>query len=660
MAEIFHFAARCNSAAQDNVKEFIGLCRAHRPGAAEDWTSLRWPGITFSILGTPPQPKNLYECRMADDFIDFAKSWISYTQAHNPKKNYGFEIAALRVLEKALFTINGAAEIWQCSIRVLDDAAAVARQHYSRSTACMCGNALEHLAEFLSSRGLAKDNLKDWRSPLPKHNNNIIQLGEDGNLYRENSLPEEEALNALAEIFAANPESARDIFTTSFVALLMCAPSRGSEILTLSVNAEVGPEEFANSVRKAEQATPYGWRFFSAKNFEGDIKWIPETMVGIAKTAFNRIKELTEPGRRLARWIENHPDKFYRHDMCPDVDEDQPLTNVEAARALGFNQTRSKGAAPSLFGRGLSTKNGAHTLRSLWVYVMSRLPKDFPWLDKEKRIRFSDALFCTLKNQATSNKGVNPVELQIRQLEFFLYDLGPRKLEGHKSIFDRYGYVGIDGQPLKLKTHEPRHLLNTIANRGGLSQEEIAKWSGRANPAQNRVYNHCTDAEIIADIRDRLQSASPPPSVEVVMRHNAPVTAEQFLSNRIPAVHVTEFGFCVHDFVISPCLKYRDCINCTEQICVKGDGAKLERLKLRLERLKGVLALALKDAEEETIGSDRWINHHQKTIIHVEELITLLSNEDLPGGSLVRLVGDDFSHVQRALSSDQNKLTLKK
>jgi hypothetical protein len=213
---------------------------------------------------------------------------------------------------------------------------------------------------------------------------------------------------------------------------------------------------------------------------------------------------------------------------------------------------------------------------------------------------------------------------------------------------------------LKIKTHQPRHLLNTIAQRGGMSEEDIAKWSGRASPTQNRVYNHLTDAEIISEIRDRLQTVNPPSSVEVVTQNNTPVTEEDFLSNRIPAIHVTEYGFCVHNFVITPCVKYRDCINCTEQVCVKGDMAKLDRLKRRLERLEALLALALEESEDGAIGSDRWINHHRMTIAHLKDLISLLSDELLPDGSLVRLVGSDFSHIQRALLCASNKLKLKK
>lgn len=46
-----------------------------------------------------------------------------------------------------------------------------------------------------------------------------------------------------------------------------------------------------------------------------------------------------------------------------------------------------------------------------------------------------------------------------------------------------------------------------------------------------------------------------------------------------PALYVTEYGYCVHDFSMLPCQKHRDCLNCNEQVCVKGDEEKLERSK---------------------------------------------------------------------------------
>jgi hypothetical protein len=45
-------------------------------------------------------------------------------------------------------------------------------------------------------------------------------------------------------------------------------------------------------------------------------------MVSIAKTAVARIRVLSENARKLAKWIEKHPDKFYRHANCPYVADD--------------------------------------------------------------------------------------------------------------------------------------------------------------------------------------------------------------------------------------------------------------------------------------------------------------------------------------------------
>lgn len=50
-----------------------------------------------------------------------------------------------------------------------------------------------------------------------------------------------------------------------------------------------------------------------------------------------------------------------------------------------------------------------------------------------------------------------------------------------------------------------------------------------------------------------------------------PVTMQELNTLEHAAVHVTEYGYCVHDYTMSPCEKFRDCVNCTEQVCIKGD-----------------------------------------------------------------------------------------
>jgi hypothetical protein len=68
-----------------------------------------------------------------------------------------------------------------------------------------------------------------------------------------------------------------------------------------------------------------------------------------------------------------------------------------------------------------------------------------------------------------------------------------------------------------------------------------------------------------------------------------------------------------------------------------------------------VLASALSSGGAD-IGADRWISHHVKTIAHIKQLIALLNNEQFPDGTLVRLVGDDFSHVSRVVGRRKTRI----
>jgi hypothetical protein len=444
-------------------------------------------------------------------------------------------------------------------------------------------------------------------------------------------LPNEIALNALAEIFANDPSDNRDIFTTSVFAMLMSAPSRISEVLALPADCEV-TEKDSKGVER------YGWRFFSGKGYEGDIKWIPTVMVDVAKTAVARAKKLSSEARALALWIEKNPDKFYRHKHCPNVSDTAPLTMKQACQALGLVNDTRKQCTTSLFNRGLETKDGVHTLNSLWVHVKERLPEGFPWFVKDKGIKYSNALFALNKNQLHGNRGCLPVELHKPTNNFFNNDIVTRDslADSHKNIFDRHGYRSETGERLKVTSHQARHLLNTIAQRGGLSNLELAKWSGRADVKQNRTYNHMTEYELLA-MAERIDTSKTMFGPIGGVEKHLPVTAQEFNSLEKAASHVTEYGFCVHDYTMSLCEKYRDCINCTEQVCIKGDSSKLERIKERLVRTEALLKVAEKDVEEGDAGADRWFTYHQKTAIRLRELVSILESPETEEGAQIKL-----------------------
>jgi hypothetical protein len=366
-------------------------------------------------------------------------------------------------------------------------------------------------------------------------------------------------------------------------------------------------------------------------------------MVPVAKEAVRRIRALTEDARKLARWIEENPSLFYRHANCPDVADNKPLTCTQACAALGLT---------SLFDTGLSSVNGAHTLDSLWKYVIARQPEGFPWLNKKTKLRYSNALFCMTRNLLHGQRGTSPVILWAPDINIFNNDLSDRnRMECHRSIFDRWDYKSKDGNSLKLTSHQARHLLNPIGDRGGLTHDELAKWSGRADPKQNRAYIHRSEFEMVAAVEALDPSlALFGPAGEVSQQD--PITSQELDFIQRGPLHITEFGVCVHDWVISPCEKFRGCVNCQEHVCIKGDGERLRRIKLQLAEVEKDYAEAKDAIEKGFAGADRWYEGLDKSVSRLRQLVEILEDPDVPDGSQIKLRdGKDYSHLRRVIQT---------
>lgn len=656
MAEIFHFVPKSQLDATLNIEQFIDKCKKELTVFGKDlgWSAWKWlKAGNFTKIGAHSRTSDVAD-KMNEDFIDFAKAYFRYQQGHHPTGTKN-ELKALRAIEAALIQVSGGASIGGLSMSVLDEAAQIIRGHYSAGAAYHGGRELERLAQFVSSKKLIACDLSNWKSPLPRKKDEI-QTGPVAKARREKKLPSEDALMALAEIFANNPTELKDIFTSSTFAMLMSAPSRITEVLELPVDCEVEETDSKGVLR-------YGWRFYAGKGFGGDIKWIPTEMVGIAKEAIHRIREITDESRKLAKWMEQDPNKFYRHEQCPDVAENVPLTMVQACQALGFANESKKACVTSLYNSGLKAEDGTHTLNSLWKYVSSRQPEGFPWLSKEKKVKYSNALFCMRRNLIVLKRGTSPVILWVPTNNVFNNDLSPRESlgeVGHKSIFDRNGYLTVDDRRIKLTSHQARHLLNTMAQRGGLSQLEIAKWSGRADIKQNRTYNHMSEYEMVAraeQLDTSLTLFGPPGEVGMQL----PITIQEFNTLEKGAVHVTEFGVCVHDFVMTPCDKYRDCLNCAEQVCIKGETEKFARIKKRLDEVREQFLAAENAMRDGYAGADRWYEYHKNTLEHLVRLVSILQNPNVEDGAQIKLRNDKaFSPLRRAVESKLAETTSSK
>ena len=658
MADTVHFVPKHQLDVEANILSFIQLCRYQLAvfGADLDWENNYWKNAGISFGNLEQKTRILDPAKvMRQPFRDFGKGYFRYQQGHNPTGTKN-EIRALRCVERALVEKGTNVGVQNISIDVLDRAAVLARTHFKAGMAYHTGREIERLAKFLTERNLTSSVL-DWKSPITRPDD-TVRTGKKAQENRQKKLPEMEAIHALAEIFSQEPVDPRDIFVTSTAALLLCAPSRVTEILALSIDCEVWETN-----RKGE--SKYGWRFQPGKGAAPMTKWIPDVMMSLAREAISRIRKMTFEARCIAYWLENKHDQFYRHATCPDVDENKPLTIEETAAALGIGAKYIPEIQVQLKQFGLPDCDGMNTLASLNSWVHSHLPESFPWFDIKRGVRFSDALFCMQDNQLRSGVPTSALVVWKPTNNIFNFDLGPRETSpGYfpPTIFDRHGFNKGRGNPLKLTSNHFRHLLNTMAQRGGMSQSEIARWSGRVDVKQNRVYDHMTEFELSDMLRSHSAELMLGESLEEIrlrISELIPITPQEFNTLVIPMAHVTEFGFCIHDFVMSPCQRFRDCVNCTEQICIKGDH-RLSRIRVRHEQVKVLLSKAEKEIADGTAGADRWFEVHSHTHKRLAELIEILENPTVCNGAIIRLRNEnEFSPLRRAVEAKATSGRLK-
>lgn len=117
------------------------------------------------------------------------------------------------------------------------------------------------------------------------------------------------------------------------------------------------------------------------------------------------------------------------------------------------------------------------------------------------------------------------------------------------------------------------------------------------------------------------------------------IPRDQFGHLKIATAHTTEYGYCVHDYTMLPCQLYRDCMNCTEQVCVKGDAEKEANIRQLVTETRALLGNARAAESEGDAGANRWVAHQKLTLSRAEQLCAILEDPQVPDGTAIRLHG---------------------
>lgn len=570
-------------------------------------------------------------------FIELAKAYLRYRHTVKPHKAIAREMAAIRILEVVLRTDMGTPDITRVDQRHFDQAMSILRPvKHRQSTATELLNILKTLADYY----IVTSSAHYWIQPYVGTSSYAYTNGAYADAETKSAkLPNQDALIAISEVFKRGyTQKLDDVDTmvTSITCLLISTPMRISETLRLRVDCLQDGTDKDGKIQ-------HHLNYWTPKIKEFVPKPIPAIMAPNAVEAVERLKCITEEGRRLARYMESNPTKFYRHENCPEVSDDQELTPDQMVAALGFLNT--KGCQIFMQRRTGSYALTGFTLNSLWKIVLDEhrlLNPHFPYQqpidsNSNKPLKMSESLMCCRRFQFGVRNSTSPVLLSPFNQSYFAGRLKAPS-EGRQKLmcfFSRHGY-----EATKLNSHSLRHLLNRLARSCGVAIDTITIWSSRDSAESTLTY-----------LNDDSQEAASKGAVLLGMQqdqtHKVPITNEEAEIQSQGPFHRSRYGLCRRSWRAGPCNRFADCLNCSELLICKGDKLAVGAVAKDREHLVRTLNAAKAAVDNGERTASRWMQVAEPQIERLNQLLNILEDASIPDGSPIELTDStNFSHEQ--------------
>lgn len=651
MSETIRFTPKRELSAQHNLSDFIAMARHQLTIWNElkdfSWEAAKWPTtprfINYEHRSLPARRKPKPHQLMHPAFVEVSKAFLRYKHTLRPQTRSSYEMQALQVIEFVLRQDMAVPDITKFGQRHWDAAVSVVEATVGRQR--ICGVILTTL-ETLADLFILTINPRLWNNPyVGRHSYDAINGKNASAEAKAKKLPDQDALLAIAEVFSLSTRETQhdiDIMITCITGLLISAPMRIGETLRLRVDC------LREDIDKNGEKQFY-LAYWVPKTRQFARKPIPKTMVAIATNSIHRLIEITEEGRRLALYMETDTNHFYRHTNCPDIPDDQELSPIELAQALGFpSAKRCQDFIKSHTGKYILT---GFTLDSLWQLVLKenhiRNPH-FPYQEAlgnstQPPLRMSESLMCFRRFQLTYNYCESPVLLT----PYYNHTYGRYLRTGTEvnekiNFFRRHGYNTIN-----LKSHSFRHLLNRLGRTSGISIEILTEWSSRATTRQTRTYLH----------DDPIKAASKGAVLLGTTQEQEPlkpVTDEEAELYGKGPFHRSRYGICRRSWRTGPCIKFADCLNCSELLMCKGDKIAAEIIKLDRDNLVQTYTAAQQATSKGERSASRWTEKAAPQIERLDQLLAILHNPEIPDGSPIEMAGEDFSH-EKVIVSEKAK-----
>lgn len=601
------------------------------------------------------------EMTMPSLYLQFAKSMISHLHLRHKSTAVSGRCTALKWLLAALEAQNQPTDPTEVNVAILEYACVMIRESgLEYSTQSYIANALNLIWKTMVEQELVRLP-SDWEVPIrTKGTNSTVKLGAEFDAQRMKKLPNPRAIEALGDLFQRDDSDLRTIFISSYAALALCAPERSVEFL-------FAPADLLVSWTDSEtQEKGVSLRWYPAKGAEPQCKNVSLNMSEVARRAHKRLHSISQPARELARWYEANPSKIYlpagleylRSKGTIDINEAHAILYGGDVRKLDTLINEHRSAKEFLknnnvpyqrtnVGRG--GRPGTLSFDDLEKAVLRNLPQGFPVMDSATGMKYSEAL-CILRRHEFSGVKIGYMPAILQPVSYSMISSQLTGSKHSKSIFSQHGFMGDQGESLRVTTHQFRHYLNTIVrHNGNLNEEEIAVWSGRKNINQNSVYDHRSADDKIHQLEVQLGFHSDTKPFGDISKRIF-IKRNQFGDIDKITAHLTDIGYCLHNYMQSPCPIMRNCIQCAESVCIMGDMRSRQAVE-QLHTESSLLTLAAKaDMDQGMEGAADWFKAHLEREAFLKNLLTILYNSNIPDGTPITLNVETPNRLREAMS----------
>jgi integrase len=455
----------------------------------------------------------------------------------------------------------------------------------------------------------------------------------DGQVERMKRMPSDEAIRAVADIYARYAKEPADRLIACILAVMMATGLRIGETLTLPLDSICS--EGAGAKKR------WGIRYHKEKLQGGQkqlaVRWMTPKQVELATTAIKEARAITGPARAQASVLETTPDRV----RLPGHRWNEMLRVEEVASLLGMTIESVDRISPPKLPRKAAQHGGPkdfeYRTSDVAAFLYSRRVPDLWVVDRRDgtKQKLSESLFVVFRNfghkqRQASRFLVEPLTEQT--VNDFLGGRTERERPIVRSAFERFGLTDSAGNFFKMHSHQFRHWVTTKAAIAGVPDEVIARWQGREHIGDLEAYKHLTPGDRVATLRAALESGRTKGRVAEMYFSLHDDVRDAFLEGQLQAVHVTPLGLCVHDFKVSPCPKMLNCVkDCDDYLFDTTNQVHRQNLIQLRTRTQHVLQHA--EAQKSRSGvdlSENWIADAKATLAGVERILAADSTGGAP------------------------------